>query len=282
MAEQSNPASMTADRAQRPERPRPRFRTVEVRRVSRLGPHMVRVTASGPELEDFEAPAPTQHIKFILPDTDTGRPVLPDPSLPRGASVPGQPRPLMRTYTIRRYDPAAGEIDVDFVLHGDGAGSEWAEDVQPGGFVALAGPGGRPYQPAMDAAWYVIAGDESALPAIGTLLERLPSGMPVQVYAEVPEAGDELAWSSQAQVQTAWLPRNSDGATVGALVCEALLSAPRPQGDGRVWLACEAAVMRRMRKHLLDAWGMDPSQIVTRGYWKLGEPNYKDSDYGED
>jgi len=282
VAEQSNPAAATADRAQRPERPRPRFRTVEVRRVARLGPHMVRVTVGGPELEGFERPAPTQHIKVILPDPDTGRPVLPDPSLPRGASVPGQPRPLMRTYTIRRYDPSAEELDVDFVVHGQGAGSEWAERAETGGRIALAGPGGRPYQPALDASWYVIAGDESALPAIGTLLERLRSGMKVQVLAEVPEAGDELAWNSQAQVQTTWLHRGSGSTPIGSLACEALLAASRPEGDGRVWLACEAGVMRRMRRHLLESWGMDPSHIVTRGYWKLGEPNYKDSDYGED
>src|SRR5437660_2558815 len=97
----------TSERIHKPDRPRPRFRTLEVRRAERLTPHMVRITLAGEELAGFESPAPTQHLKLVLPEPGQDRPVMPDPSIPRGASVPGQPRPLMRTYTVRRYDAAA-------------------------------------------------------------------------------------------------------------------------------------------------------------------------------
>jgi NADPH-dependent ferric siderophore reductase len=272
----------TSERTQSPERKRPRFRTVTVRRAERLAPHMVRVTLQGDELEGFETPAPTQHLKLIIPEPGQDRPVLPDPSLPRGAVAPGQPRPLMRTYTIRRYEPAVRELDIDVVLHGAGAASSWAEQVRPGGVVALAGPGGRPYAPCMDAAWYVLAGDESALPAMATLLERLPAGMPVRVVAEVATPADELELRSDAELDVTWLHRSSDGSVPGAMLAQRFERLQRPDGDGHVWLACEAGLMRRLRRHLLDGWRTDPGAMVTRGYWKVGEPNYRDSDYGDD
>jgi NADPH-dependent ferric siderophore reductase len=248
--------------------------------VERLSPHMVRVTLAGEELEGFEPPSPTQHIKLIMPEPGQDRPVLPDPNLPRGAVGPGQPRPLMRTYTVRGYDPAAAEMDVDFVIHGHGAGSDWATNAQPGGLVALAGPGGRRYEPDPEAKWFVLAGDESALPAMSTLLEALPRSAQVQIYAEVAEASDALEWGSARQCDVTWLHRDSK--STGELLAATLARAERPSGDGRVWLATEAMIMRRIRKHLLENWHLDPAAMVTRGYWKLAESNYRDSDYGED
>jgi NADPH-dependent ferric siderophore reductase len=237
------------------------------------------VTVGGPELEGFERPAPTQHIKLILPHRGQERPVLPDPSLPKGSFGEG-PRPLMRTYTIRRVDVDQREMDIDVALHGDGEASEWASQVKAGGMVALAGPGGRPHNPDPNSAWYVLAGDESALPAMGTLLEAIPTSVPVRVYAEVADAHEHVEWS-RSNLAVTWLDR--DGASpTGALLEQTLAQVERPSGDGRVWLACEAAVMRRIRQHLLGDWRLDASAIVTRGYWKEGEVNYRDGDYGED
>lgn len=243
---------------------------------------MVRVTLAGDELEGFEQPAPTQHVKVILPEPGQSRPALPDPSLPRGASEPGQPRPLMRTYTIRRYDAGARELDIDFVLHGEGAASNWAATAKPGGIVALAGPGGRPYSPRLDASWYVLAGDESALPAMATVLERLPASIEAHVYAEVEGPEEHVSFATGAKLDLAWLHRGSRSATPGSLVVEELGRAGRPAGDGQAWLACEANIMRRIRRQLQDGWGLEPSAMVTRGYWKVGEINYPDHDYGED
>jgi NADPH-dependent ferric siderophore reductase len=242
---------------------------------------MVRVTLGGEELDGFETPAPTQHIKLIVPEPGQDRPVLPDPSLPKGAVAPGQQRPLMRTYTIRRYDATTSELDIDFALHGDGPASAWAEQAKPGGMVALAGPGGRRYAPDLPAGHYVIAGDEAAMPAIGILLEALPTSVQAHVYVEVGDRAEELDWRSPAQLQVTWLQRE-DGQLPGEPLRTAMAAAPPPQGDARVWVACEAGIMRQIRKHLLEEWHFDPSTIVTRGYWKRGEPNYRDGDYGED
>ena len=272
----------TAERTQQPQRPRPRFRSLEVRRVERLNPKLIRITLAGDELAGFEAPAPTQHLKLIIPEPGQTRPTLPDPSLPRHSEpAPGTPRPLMRTYTIRRVDAAAGELDIDFALHTDGPASTWAAAAKAGDLVAVAGPGGRRYEPDASAIEYLIAGDETSLPAMGTLLAALPSGMPVRLYAEIGSADEQLAWDTPARVESTWVQRKA-GESAGAPLRAALLQAQRPPDGVRVWLACEATAMRRIRRDLLDGWQLDPNAIVTRGYWKQGEPNYRDGDYGED
>lgn len=240
---------------------------------------MVRVTLGGAELKGFEAPAPTQHVKLIVPEPGQTRPTLPDPTAPRGAPGPDGRRPLMRTFTVRRFTPAEGALQVDFVLHGEGPASQWAERAQMGGLVAVAGPGGRRYAVDPEAQRYLLMGDETALPAIGTVLEALPKTAQADVFAEVAGPRDELTWSSDAQVRATWLHRGSSEAPVGDRLLVALES---PGKWDRVWLACEATLMRRIRKHLLEEWHLAPERIVTRGYWKVGESNYPDHDYGQD
>lgn len=265
-----------------PARPRPRFRLLEVRRVERLMPRMVRVILGGDELAGFEAPAPTQHVKLIIPEPGQTRPVLPDPNAPRGAPGPDGRRPTMRTFTIRRFEPASGELAVDFVLHSEGPASRWAEQAQVGGLAAVAGPGGRRYTVDGEAGRYLLVGDETALPAIGTLLEALPGGAHADVYVEVSGPDDELAWTSPADVRVSWLQRGSGDAPVGDRLLAGLGEmTPRDEWD-RVWLACEASVMRQLRRRLLEDWRLAPDHVVTRGYWKLGESNYPDHDYGQD
>jgi hypothetical protein len=127
----------------------------------------------------------------------------------------------------------------------------------------------------------VLAGDQSALPAMGTLLDAIPASVPVRVYAEVSGPAEHLEWN-RPNTEVAWLDRDGDGPPDGALLETALAQAKPPAGNGHVWLACEATVMRRIRRRLLEDWRLAPSAIVTRGYWKQGEVNYRDGDYGED
>ncbi len=268
---------MTTEPTEAPRKRRPRIRTLEVRRAAHLTAGIVRVTLGGPELEGFDTPTPTQHVKLFLPEPGRDRPVLPDPNLPRGEG----PQPLMRTYTIRRLDLDRLEMDIDFALHSWGIASDWAANAQPGAVVGIAGPGGRPCPPDDSSAWYVLAGDEAALPAMGTLLEAISPSIPVRLLAEVPSANDRLDWN-RANLQVTWLDRAGDAMSAGSRLEAALRATTAPAGSGRVWLACEATAMRRIRRHLLDGWGLDPSAMVTRGYWKQGEVNYPDHDYGED
>jgi len=238
---------------------------------------MVRTTLTGEELEGFDEPAPTQHVKLVVPYPGADRPVLPDPE-----AGPDGPKPLMRTLTVRRFDPERQELEIDFAIHGHGPVSSWAASAKPGDVVALAGPGGRKYEIDPDAEWYLLAGDETAIPAMATLLEGLPASMPVEAYVEVADAAEELTFETQGQPRVTWLHRASNGQPAGRLLARTLGELPPKTGNGRIWLACEAMVMRDIRKLLLGDWGLNEDQIVTRGYWHEGDPNYRDSDYGQE
>ena len=205
-------------------RPRPRFRPVEVVGVRRLAPRLVSVALGGESLADFRIESPTQHIKVLFPVPGQNTVVVPEfgPDGPVWSEV--QPRPFMRTYTPRRVDAAKGTLDVELVLHGAGPASEWAERATCGDRLALAGPGGRLALEIDDGPW-VIAGDESALPAVGQLLEALPPGA---------QAAATSRWRTRATRSTSTVrqrPR-SPGCTVMApqhrAPCSSTPSRPPP------------------------------------------------------
>jgi NADPH-dependent ferric siderophore reductase len=250
----------------RPQRPPPK--AVEVKRVERLSPHMVNVTFAGPELAAFGWNGPAAHIKVIFASEP--------------ATVPGEsPRRLMRTYTPRRFDRAALELDVEFVLHGDGPASAWASQAAPGQRLMIGGPG-RNYVVDESAEWFLLMGDDSALPAICTILEVLPASVPALVYVEVIDRHEERKLATRANAQVTWLHRGESNESAGQLLEQSLRTLELPAGEGRVYVACESGAMRRIRRHLLTERGLDREKIVTRGYWKLGATDHPDRDYGED
>jgi NADPH-dependent ferric siderophore reductase len=257
--------------SRRPNRPPPR--PVEVRRVEQLTPHMVRVTVTGEALDGYPIPGPAAHLKvfFPTPDQPLPSPVVTDASLPR---------PTNRTYTPRRWNPASKELDVDFLLHGDGPGATWAAQAQPGAPLGVGAPRGA-YQLDPAAQAYLIAGDESALPAIGTLLEALPVGTRAQVYLEVQDGTDELPLRPAAEVDVTWLHRGAAADGAGRLLEAAVRDAKLADG-GAVWVACEASVMRNIRAHLLHDRRLERGLLHTQGYWRVGAANHPDHDTGED
>ena len=263
-------------------RPRPQLRTVRVSRVDRITPHMVRITVGGDDLEGFTTHGPAEHIKVFFPTPGRDRPVLPTWGPEDPVYVPGPERPTSRTYTPRRWRPQEGELEIDFVLHsGGGPGSNWAERAQPGDILAIAGPS-APYRPDPDAEWHLVAGDDSALPAIGNIVQALPRSARVHVFIEVGGASEEQPIDSDAQVQVTWLHRSSEEDLAGRQLEAAIWNLKFPDGDGRVWLGCEASVMRDIRRHLLTERGLPRGAIHTQGYWKYSTPNHPDHDLGED
>jgi NADPH-dependent ferric siderophore reductase len=230
-------------------------------------------------LADFRIEAPTQHIKMFFPAPGQNAVVVPEIG-PDGPVWPeGQLRPFIRTYTPRRIDAVAGTLDVELVLHGAGPASEWAEQAACGDRLALAGPGGRLALDIDDGPW-IIAGDESAIPAIGQLLEALPPGAEAAVYVEVEDRGDEIDLDGPAAAKITWLHR-AGAAVPGALLHHAIAIATIPAG-AKVWVACEARAVRGIRRALLEADRVEAGSLITRGYWRAGEEDHPDHDYGED
>jgi NADPH-dependent ferric siderophore reductase len=184
----------------------------------------------------------------------------------------------MRTFTPRRFDPATATLDVEFVLHGDGPASSWAQRAEPGHRIAVAGPGGR-MPLVLGPGHFVVGGDESALPAIATLLAALPDSASADVVVEVDGVTDELELESAADLSVTWRHRRTGlfGDELHAAFTDVDLT-----GAAGVWVACEATAVRRLRHLLLSERALDPSVLVTRGYWRLGEENHPDHDHGED
>jgi NADPH-dependent ferric siderophore reductase len=246
--------------------------------VSRIAPRLVSVWVAGDALEGFRIEAPTSHIKVLLPAPGQDAPLLPE-YLPEGQVVPEDARPVVRTYTPRRFDEASRTLEIQFVLHGAGPASEWAERASVGDQLAVAGPGGRfTMDPAVEHWW--IAADESAIPAVGTLLEALPATATAEVHLEVADADDEIELDSPPKAAITWHHRRAADAW-GVELSEAARAADIADGT-RVWVACEAAAMRGIRRYFMAERGLPASSLVTRGYWRLGAANHPDHDYGDD
>jgi NADPH-dependent ferric siderophore reductase len=246
--------------------------------VSRIAPRLVSVLVRGDELTVFADAAPTSHLKVFLPAAGQDEPLLPE-FLPEGQAIPDDARPSVRTYTPRRFDPATGTLEIQFVLHGAGPASEWAERASAGDKLAVAGPGGRFVMDTEAERWW-IAGDESAIPAMATLLEALPASAAAEVHVEVTDADDEVEFASPAKTEITWHYRRGPGA-FGAELAEAARDAAIADGT-KVWVACEAAAMRGIRRYFLGERHLPASSLITRGYWQLGEANHPDHDYGDD
>lgn len=239
---------------------------------------MVSVRLGGDALSGFTLEAPTQHIKVFLPAPGQDAPAIPvftenGPVFPDDA-----PRPVVRTYTPRKFDEETGTLEVQFVLHGEGPASEWAERAEAGDKIAVGGPGGRFLLDLAAQRWW-IAGDESAIPAIATLLEALPASAIADVHLEVADSSDEIKFVTPAQATITWHHR-TEPESWGEVLLESAEHAAIGSGT-QVWVACEASGVRRIRRHFLADRRLPASSVMTRGYWRLGASNHPDHDYGD-
>lgn len=239
---------------------------LEVTRVRSLTPRMRRVSFRAPE--GFR-PWPDQQLKLCFPRQGQDVPLLPPSSgddmrwYQRFLAIPEEQRPWLRGFTVRAHRPAAGEIDIDFVLHGDtGPAARWARTAAPGQVLGRYGPSAAYRRPLGTGDWYLFAGDETTLPAIGSLLESLPPSARAVVYVEVADPDEE---QPLPRADVHWLHRH-DGASLVAGVRAARL----PAGTPAVWLAGEAGAVRALRRHLVTDRGIDKRRIDFTGYWRRG------------
>lgn len=244
----------------------PRFRTVVVRRTQPISPRLLRVTLGGEELRGFGVDEPAASVRLLLPRRGTDAVVIPTWTGNEFLHDDGT-RPTIRTYTPRRVDAGALELDLDVVLHDGGAVPAWLATEPIGTSVGVSGPG-RGYAIDEAASGFVLAGDESAIPAISQLLERLPSAATVAAHIEVthPDARHGLPEHPGATV--AWHDL-TPGSDPGSTLLEALRDLPIGPTTC-LWVAGEAAAMQRIRRHLFEGRGVPRRQAVVRGYWKVG------------
>jgi NADPH-dependent ferric siderophore reductase len=251
---------------------RPRKRTPrvgEVLRTWRITPHMIRVVLGGEGLAGLPVGEFTDHyVKLLFPPEAAPYGVPYDVEQVR-AEHPSELWPVTRTYTVRAWDASTGELTIDFVHHGDeGLAGPWAAAAQPGDRIQFMGPGGA-YAPRPDADWHLLAGDESALPAIAAALERLPAGVPAFVFVEVTDPAEQQDLTISADVELRWLHRGD--AHPGVALVQAVQAMPLPAGTGHVFVHGEAYAVRDLRRHLRARRGLEPEWTSISGYWRRGD-----------
>lgn len=217
---------------------------IVVRRTERITPHMIRVVFGGEQLA-VDNGFTDRYVKLLFP-------------------LPGMEKPVKRTYTIRYYDHATGDLAIDFVSHGDeGLAGPWAAAAKPGDELMFAGPGGA-YAPDSTADWHLLVGDEAALPAIGSALAGMPANAKVIAFVEVADA------SEQQDLDITWLHRGEAPASRSEALLNAVRALEFPNGRVHAFVHGEAGIVRELRRHLLNERGLSKDQLSISGYWRQG------------
>jgi NADPH-dependent ferric siderophore reductase len=301
---------------------------VQVRAVTRLTPTFLRITFTGPELDRFADNGDDQRINLVLPGP-SGEALVPPPGLEGSEDadswyaywlgLPDELRNPLRTYTVRQVRTAQREVDIDFVLHGDGGpASRWAAAASVGDPVQLVGPNRRHagstratgWNPPPGAPTLLVAGDETAVPAVASILEGLPATARGTVLIEVPEPEDVLQLTGPKGVRIEWVARSGTdhGVLLSAAVRQVAGTMLAGNGNGTenalgpddqaelddqdelwdvpepldqpapvyAWLAGEAGCIAGLRRHLVKELGLDRRSVAFMGYWREGVPRRSD------
>ncbi|MGN6241241.1 MAG: siderophore-interacting protein [Cellulosimicrobium cellulans] len=248
------------------------LRRVEVARVVDVTPRMRRVTLVGPELGAFErdglpmpafdAPWFDDHVKIVLASDGDVASALPVQRA-HGIDWPPAPNRQGRDYTPRRWDAAAGELDLDLVLHGDGPAAAWAQAARPGSGLWFVGPKASTVWPD-DVDWALLAGDETALPAIGRFLDERPVDVPVQVVVTIgaEEARQDLALRHGDTVRWVVAPEGDRAA-----LDEAVRALEWWPGQVYAWAASESRALLPVRRYLTRERAVPRTHVDVTGYW---------------
>ncbi|MGW2792843.1 siderophore-interacting protein [Streptomyces sp. NPDC001251] len=255
---------------------------IQVTDITRVTPRMVRVTFDADRIDDSVGRTPDQQVKLCFPRPGQHRPVLPEQNDDATSwyqaflAIPESERPWMRSFTIRRRLPGTNTVEIDFVLHGDsGPATRWAGSAGPGSRLGMVGPSSLYSAPVAltesiaDSDWLLLAGDETALPAIATLLEALPERSRALAFIEVADVEERQDLGVAANTTVNWLYRDGTSAGRSGRLVDAVREAEFLPGRPFAWLAGESGAVRALRRHLVDDRGLDKRSIEFSGYWRF-------------
>jgi NADPH-dependent ferric siderophore reductase len=215
---------------------------------------MVRVVVGGDGLRGFgPTPFTDRYLKLVFPPEVEGR------------------HERTRTYTIRSFGSEASELSIDFVVHGvEGLAGPWGASAEPGDRLNFRGLGGA-YAPSDAAAWDLLIGDESALPAIASALEVMPAGVGVKVLLEVEVTEDEHDLKTSGHPIDAnlitWIHR---GAPASTPLTEEVAGWEFPPWEPQVFLHGDAGFVKELRRFLCAERGVCATALSASGYWRRG------------
>ncbi|WP_119255900.1 siderophore-interacting protein [Shinella zoogloeoides] len=248
----------------------PNFQILKVTGCRTLTPHMRRLTLAGENVARF-AGLDALHLNLMIQRPEAARPLWPQVGA-NGMIEWEEPdlRPLMRKYTVRSLDLAAGTLDIDFVLHADaGPGSDFAARAAVGDRVGVVGPGGGGLAAAD---WYLFAGDETALPAIARMLEALPAEACGHAFLEVADAAEVQPLAAPPGIEVVWVLRDGKAAGTTTLLIDAVRATAFPAEGEKVylWAGCEFEAFRAIRAFARQEKALTGDEHLVVSYWRRG------------
>ncbi|MEU3271060.1 siderophore-interacting protein [Saccharomonospora sp. NPDC006951] len=236
--------------------------TARMRRITLVGEELGEFTREGLTLPAFASPGFDDHIKLIFASDGNVRDVLPA-QLEHGIDWPPSRTRVTRDYTPRRHDPRARELDLDVVMHGDGPASAWARDAKPGDELWIVGPKSSVVVP-QDADWVLLAGDETALPAISRFLEERPVDAPVRAVITIEDDAARQPLPAREGDVLDWVIAPAGDETA---LAEAVRAVQPPRGTPYVWAGAESRALLPVRRYVSREWGVPKSHVNITGYW---------------
>ncbi|MFT5808141.1 MAG: NADPH-dependent ferric siderophore reductase [Moritella dasanensis] len=239
---------------------KPNGRLVTVIDSQQITPNMQRISFQADDLSDFPADAAGGYIKLLF--TEQG-----DTDL---SQLGADERPKMRTYTIRHLRQSLDQFDVDFVRHehdhnGGGFAAHWSQAATVGNTISIAGPGEiKPVN--VDADWYFLVADMTALPALAAQLTKLPATATGYAVIEINHVDDKQALTKPDGIEVIWVVAN----TAKTNLLTAVKTLTWQQGEVSVWCACEFSDMRALRTYFRNDKAVDKDNIYISSYWKSG------------
>lgn len=241
---------------------------VRVRSLRAVSETFWRVAVEAEELAGYHDPWPADAFKIALPVDGAGAAGFPATGPDRLPLPSEDAQPVLRTYTVRRFDPEHHRIEFDVAAHQPGAAADWLARTRPGDQIGLAGMR-REFSAAEGIDTHLLAGDDSALPAITVIVEALPAEVPATVLVHVEHDSDLDLLPRRTDPAITWItstePTRSLPEMLGQLRC--------PPGRVQAWIAAESAPVRELRHILLNDWQVARDDLRAAAYWKAGMDN---------
>ena len=168
---------------------------------------------------------------------------------------------VRREYTISKIENEM--LAIDFFIHEGGVAAQWALKAHPGDELWASGPKSDTQVPA-DVAFWVMLGDESALPAIERNLRQLEPATRGVVAIEIGSAADQRELKHPSGVEVHWLKREKH---FNELLADFLRAVDLPASGTYVWAAGERSAMKPIRIWAREN-GFDRTNCNISGYWR--------------
>jgi NADPH-dependent ferric siderophore reductase len=247
-----------------------------VLRTETVAPAMRRLVLGGPGFAEFlvnrrgmKQPYTDEYVKLVFLAEGFEYPEPLDLGIVKD-TMPPEARPVLRTYTVRWVDEVAGELAIDFVVHGDaGVAGPWAARAEPGDTIHVRGPSGG-YVPDPSADWHLFVGDEAGLPAITASIEALPAGARAVAFVEIGGPADEIAIATVADLELHWLHRGDAEPGTTTLLDAAVRAHAWPAGRVQAFVHGESALLKSVRPYVMVDRGVAKQDVSVSAYWRRG------------